>query len=148
NRKAAVGQFREEGLDVAEARAARCRIARMANRAATVKALDNGWLCEVVADQADVPLDKELAAIEGNDTGRFLTSVLERMETQGHDCGCVLAAKNAEDATFVVKVVVSFVRKNAFISHCWRASCKICSVCAAALPAVSYLWRHRPPSEA
>src|SRR5690606_40740172 len=61
NRKAAVGQFREEGLDVAEARAARCRIARMANRAATVKALDNGWLCEVVADQADVPLDKELA---------------------------------------------------------------------------------------
>src|SRR5690606_26150883 len=128
NGKAAVRQFREERLDVAQAGATRRRIAGMADRPAAVKALNDGRLGEVVADQANVPFDVELAAVERNDARSLLTPVLQRMEPKGHNRGGILAAKNAEDATFVMKVVVGFVRKNAFFSHCWRASYMICSL--------------------
>ena len=49
----------------------------------------------------------ELLAVIGDDAGRFLAPVLERVQPERDDGGCVLAAENAEDASFVVEAVVA-----------------------------------------
>src|SRR5690606_33154270 len=85
DRQTTVRQFGEEGLDVAQTRAAGGGVTGMAYRTTAFQAINNGRLGEVVADQADVTLNVELCAIEGNYAGCLLTTMLERMQPQGHD---------------------------------------------------------------
>ena len=63
-------------------------------------------LVKLSADQADMAFDVELRAVIGDDAGRFLAAVLERVQSERDDCRGVLPAEYAEHAAFVVKMVV------------------------------------------
>ena len=67
-------------------------------------------LGEGVADQADMAFDVELRAVIGDDAGRFLAAMLQRMQAERDDGRRVLPAENAEHAAFVVEMVVGLGR--------------------------------------
>ena len=48
----------------------------------------------------------EIGAIAGNDAGGFLAAMLERIEAEVGEVGGFGMAEDAEDATFVVEVIV------------------------------------------
>ena len=80
--EAAVGKLGEEGLHVAQAGAAGGGVARVADRAGARQPVDHRLLGEGVADQADMALDVELAAVIGDDAGGFLAAMLQRMQPE------------------------------------------------------------------
>lgn len=84
----------------------------MANGAVALQAVDDALLGEGVADQADMAFDMELAAVIGNDAGRFLAAMLQRMQAQCNDGRSVLPAENAEHTAFVVEMVVGLGGKH------------------------------------
>jgi hypothetical protein len=52
----------------------------------------------------------ELAAVEGDDTGRFLSTVLEGVKPESRQRCCIGMAENAEDAAFLVECIsIEFV---------------------------------------
>ena len=104
DREAAVGEFGKERLDVAQAGAAGGGVAGMADGAVARQAVDDGWLGESVADQADMALDVELRAVKGDDARRFLAAMLEGMQAERDDRRRVLMAEDAEHAAFVVEI--------------------------------------------
>ena len=57
-------------------------IAVMADRAVALQPLHHRRLGEIVADQADVALAAELLAVEGDDAGRLLAAVLQRVQPE------------------------------------------------------------------
>ena len=75
---------------------------------------------ERVADQADMALDVELRAVIGNDAGRFLAAVLQRVQAERDDGGGVLAPENAEHTAFVVKMIVGLGQQG-IVCH-WAVS--------------------------
>ena len=93
-------------LHVAQAGAAGRGVARMADGAVAVQALHHGRLGEGVADQPDMALDVELRAVIGDDAGRFLAAMLQRVQAERDDRRGVLPAENAEHAAFVVEMIV------------------------------------------
>ena len=48
----------------------------------------------------------EMGAVKRNDTRRFLTPVLQRMETKRDQGGSVAVAEDAKDTAFFVKMIV------------------------------------------
>ena len=80
--EAAAGELGEERLHVAQVRAAGGRIAVMADGAVALEPLHHRRLGEVVADQADMALAAELLAVEGDDAGRLLAAVLQRVQAE------------------------------------------------------------------
>ena len=117
DREPAIRQFGEEGLNVAQAPAARRRVARVADGARAGQPLDHVAPGEGVANQPCVPFDVELRAVIGNDAGRLLAAMLERMETERHDGRGVLPAEYAEHAAFVVEMVIGFRRQVSRFRH-------------------------------
>src|SRR5690606_35248856 len=101
--EAAVLEFREKRLYVAQAAAARRRIARMADGAVALESVEHRLLRKGVADQPDMAFDMELAAVEGNDAGGFLPAMLQRMQAERDDGRGIGPAENAEDAAFVAE---------------------------------------------
>ena len=63
-------------------------------------------LGEIVADQADVALDAELLAVEGDDAGRLLAAVLQRVQAERGQRRRLRMAEDAEDAALLVELVV------------------------------------------
>ena len=57
--------------------------------------------------------DMELAAVIGDDAGRLLAAMLQRMQAERDDGRRVLPAENAEHAAFVVEMVVGLGGKQA-----------------------------------
>ena len=110
--EAAIGEFGEERLDVAHAGAAGRGIARMADGAVALQAVDDALLGEGVADQADMAFDMNWRAVVGDDAGRFLAAMLQRMQAERDNGGGVLPAKNAEHAAFVMEMVVGLGGKH------------------------------------
>jgi hypothetical protein len=104
--EAPLGELGEEGLHVAQARAAGGGVARVADGAAARQPIDDGLLGEGVADQADMALDVELGAVIGDDARRLLAAVLERMQAERDDGRRVLPAEDPEHPAFVVEMVV------------------------------------------
>ena len=80
--EAAAGELGEERLDVALHRAAGRGIAVVADGAVALQPLHDRGLGEIVADQADMALDAELPAVEGDDAGRLLAAMLQRMQAE------------------------------------------------------------------
>jgi hypothetical protein len=101
---AAARQVREQGLNVAHRRAARRGIAVVADG---VIALQVGGvialLAEDVADQARMTLGDELAVIVGDDTGRLLTAVLQRMQTENGQRAGAGVPENAKNAALLMQ---------------------------------------------
>ena len=59
----------------------------------------------MVADEAEAPLGVEAMAVEGDDTGRLLATMLECVQPQRGDGGGVHVAVDAEDAAFLAESV-------------------------------------------
>ena len=103
--EAAGVEFGEERLHVAQDRLAGRRIAHMADRGVAGQALDRRRLGEMIADEAEAALGIEAPAVEGDDAGRFLAAMLQRMQAERRDGGGVGMAENAEDAAFLAQPV-------------------------------------------
>ena len=59
-----------------------------------------------VADVAEVAVRVEVLAVVGDDAGRFLPAVLQGVQAEGRQGGGVVVAEDAEDAAFLVELVV------------------------------------------
>src|SRR5215204_7759792 len=85
----------------------------MADRRGALEALDGGAIREAVADEAELALGVEDAAVEGDDAGGFLAAVLQGVEPKRDDRRGIRVAVDAEDAAFLaqgVAVEVGFQR--------------------------------------
>ncbi|MEJ0044546.1 MAG: hypothetical protein WDM81_21025 [Rhizomicrobium sp.] len=107
-RKAAAGQVGEHRLDVARRRAARRRIAVMADGEGAFEIERAGGVlaAEDVADEARMPLRDEMALVIGDDAGRLLAAVLERMQAKDRQRAGIGVAEHAEHAAFLVELIV------------------------------------------
>ena len=61
-----------------------------------------------VADQAEPPLGMEMGAVEADDAGRLLAAVLQRVQPQHRQGGCVIVAEDAEDAALFAQAVIGW----------------------------------------
>ena len=104
--EAAAGELGEERLDVAFERAAGGRVAHMADGAVARQFVDHRRRREAVADEAGVALGEELQAVRGNDAGRFLAAMLQRVKAEGRQGRGVPVAEDAEHSAFLVQLVV------------------------------------------
>ena len=82
----------------------------MADGSAAHEPVDDRLLGEGVADQADMALDMELVAVEGDDPGRLLSAMLQRVQAERGDGGGILTPENAEDSAFVMEMIVGLAR--------------------------------------
>ena len=105
DREAAAFELGEERLDVAQDRPAGRRVADMADRRGALEALDGGAVREAVADEAELALGVEDAAVEGDDAGGFLAAMLQGVEAERDDRRGVRVAVDAEDAAFLAQGV-------------------------------------------
>jgi hypothetical protein len=60
----------------------------------------------MIAHQPLAALGVESRAVEGDDARGFLAAMLERMQAEGDDRGCVGVAEDAEDAARLVQPVI------------------------------------------
>ncbi len=104
--EAAELEVREQRLHVPQVGLSGRGIARMTDRHAAFELLDDPFLAEDVADQAEFAVRVELTVAGGDDPGGFLAAVLQGMEAERRMGGRVEGAVNAEDRTFFVQVVV------------------------------------------
>jgi hypothetical protein len=63
-------------------------------------------LAENIANQTEVTFGHELATIETDDSGGFLTAMLQRMQAQRGQGPGIFVPEDSEDATFLVQFVV------------------------------------------
>jgi hypothetical protein len=70
------------------------------------EALDHVLRAEILADMAEAAMSVELLAVEGDDAGGFLAAMLQGVEAERREGGGFRMAENAEDAAFLMRVVV------------------------------------------
>ena len=104
-RQAAEVEIGEDRLDVAVRRAAGRGVAVMADRRIALQLGDDRLLAEDVADQAGGAVVVEMSAVEGDDAGGFLAAMLQRMQAERGVGGGIGSAVDAEQRTFLVKLV-------------------------------------------
>ena len=78
----------------------------MANGTVALESLQHLWSGEGIADQAAMPLGIKLAAVIGNNASRFLPAMLQCMQAERGQRGGVTRAEYAEDATFLMQLVI------------------------------------------
>ena len=105
-REAAELELGEKRLDVAQDGAAARGVARVADGAVAAQACHDFFVAEIIADQTDRTVRVELRAVEGDNAGRLLAAMLQRVEAEGSECGRVLVAENAENSAFFLELVV------------------------------------------
>ena len=72
----------------------------MADSGPSPQALDHPPVTKNIAHQADAAVSVKLRFVMGDDTGRFLASVLQRVQTERGQGRRLVMAENAEDGTF------------------------------------------------
>jgi hypothetical protein len=77
----------------------------MADGRGAGQALDGGAVRKVIADEAEPPLGLEPPAVEGDDAGRLLSAMLQRVQTQGGNRSRVRMTENAKYAAFFAQAV-------------------------------------------
>ena len=105
DREAAAVELGEERLDVAQDRLAGGRVAHVADGREALQPLDRGAVREAVADEAELALEMEDVAVEGDDAGRLLAAMLEGVQAERGDRRGVRVAVDAEDAAFLAQGV-------------------------------------------
>jgi hypothetical protein len=73
--------------------------------------VDDAGFVKVVADKAEAPLGVELGAIVGDDAGRLLAAVLQRVEAEGGQGRRIGVPKNTEDPAFLAESIVTHLGK-------------------------------------
>ena len=81
----------------------------MADGGTAGQAGDGARVRKRVADQAKGFVGVEAVAIEGGDAGGFLAAMLERVQAECRDRGGVWHIPDAEDAAFLVRLVVIMI---------------------------------------
>jgi hypothetical protein len=123
DREAAGVELGEQRLHVAQDGFAGGGIAHMPDRRHAGQPIDHLAAREGVADQAQLPLGMEAAAVEGDDAGGLLPAMLERMQPERRDGGRIGVAENAENAAFLAQPVaveiesLGVVRKAGHLAH-------------------------------
>jgi hypothetical protein len=80
--------------------------------------VQRGGVGEMIADEAHMPLGMKAPVVIGYYARRFLTAMLERVQTESCQRGGVLMTKNAEHPTFLMQMIVVFGNGCArFIRH-------------------------------
>ena len=105
DREAAGIEFGEQRLDVAQHRLAGGRIAHMADRDGAGQPIDDLAAREGVADEAEPALGMEPVAVEGDDAGRLLAAMLQRVQAERRDGGRIGMSVDAEYAAFFAQPV-------------------------------------------
>ncbi len=105
-RKTAAGKIGKHRLDIAPAWAAGGRIAHMADGICAAQIFRMAVLAENIANQAEVALGHELPAIETDDSGGFLTPMLQRMQAQRGQGAGIFVPEDPKHAAFLVQFVV------------------------------------------
>ena len=72
-----------------------------------MQAFDHVRLVEVVADEAEPALAVEMLAVVGDDAGGFLAAVLQGVQAERGELGCVRMAEDAEDAAFLPQPIIA-----------------------------------------
>src|SRR5262245_23059905 len=78
----------------------------MPDRDRAGQAVDHLAAGEALADEAHAALGMEALAVVGDDAGRFLAAMLERVQPERRDRGGVRVAEHAEDAALLTQPVV------------------------------------------
>ncbi len=102
---------RIERLHVLERRLAGRRVAVVTDRHIALEAVDDAGLVEVVADEAEATLGVELGAVIGDDAGRLLAAVLERVQAERGQGRGIGVPKNTEDPAFLAESIVTHLGK-------------------------------------
>ena len=105
DRQPAELEIGEQRLDVAHRHLAGRRIAHMADRRVPAQALDDLLRAEIVADLPHAAMGVELLAVIGDDAGRFLAAMLQRVQAERRQRRAVGMAVDAEDAAFFVQMI-------------------------------------------
>ena len=90
----------EQRLHVAQNGFAGGRIADVTDGGVARQAVDDLTARKRVADETKAPFGMELLAVEGDDAGRFLAAVLQRVQAERGDGGRIGVAENAEHPAF------------------------------------------------
>src|SRR4029077_8505933 len=90
------------------------RIAHMADRGIAGQAVDDLAPRKGVADQAEAAFGVEPLAVEGDDAGGFLAAVLQRVQAERRDRGCVGVAENAEYAALLAQPIGIKIEEGGF----------------------------------
>ena len=107
DREAAAVELGEQRLDVAQDRlAGRSNSGRGRWRESPGSRSITSRRGEVVADEAHAALGVEALAVEGDDAGRLLAAMLQRVQAERGDRGGVGMAEDAEHAALLVQPVV------------------------------------------
>src|SRR5262249_45463489 len=94
----------QKWLAFAHGNFARSRIANMADRAVSVKAIEPG-LIECFGHVTHAPFRVQLAFIRSDNPTRFLATMLERVETEISQPRRFRMAKDTKDAAFFMQLV-------------------------------------------
>ena len=103
-RQIAEGKIDRERLDVLEILPSGGGVAIVADGHRTGELLERVGIIDI-RDKPLALMDMKLLAVAGDDAGRFLSAMLQRIQTKIGEIGRFLVAVNAEDGTFVVKLV-------------------------------------------
>lgn len=96
----------EKRLNVSQGAVTGGGIAHVAYGDRSLEAVNDVLGAEIVADQTESLVAVEMFAIEADNSGGFLATVLEGVQAERCGGGGILVAKNAEDAAFVMKMVI------------------------------------------
>ena len=105
DREPAEIEIGEQRLDVAQRDLAGRRIAHMADRHRAGQARDDVLRAEIVADQTGAAMRAELLAVIGDDAGRLLAAMLQRMQPERGQRRRVGMPENPENAAFLVETI-------------------------------------------
>src|SRR6476660_600147 len=108
-----------ERLNVLEVLASVGRVAIVADGHRSCEVLE-GLIVENVRDQSHALMQVEMIAVPGDDAGRFLSAVLQRIKSEIRQIGRFLVAVDAEDGTLVVKLIGT--QDGKFFAHTPAAS--------------------------
>ncbi len=124
DREAAGVEFGKQRLHVAQDRFAGGRIAHVAHGLAAGQALDYFALGEGIADQAEPAFGVKAFAVVGDDAGRFLAAMLERVKAERGEGRRVVMADDAEYAAFLAQAIahrVGIEIQGRFVCHAHQA---------------------------
>ncbi len=96
----------EQRLHVADRHLAGGGIAHMADGGMAAELADHLLGAEILADMADGAMGVELLAVIGDDAGRFLAAMLQRMQAKRRQRRRFGMAEDAEHPAFLVQVIV------------------------------------------
>ena len=105
NREAAGVEVGEQGLHVAQDGVAGGGVAVVAERDVALEPADHIGLVEVVADQAQAALRMEMRAVEGDDAGRLLAAMLQRVQAERGQSRRIVVAEHPEHAALLAEGV-------------------------------------------